>query len=127
MVNETANYYGALLLLLAFVIVLGLFAGNPSITGFAVKETRQETSSFFDVKIIGRSQIVVEGTVSISDRQRRRGVKVNREKSESALTLTVETPRRWGGFLSLPTSRIEVNTPYDTELEIGTSSGSISV
>ena len=83
--------------------------------------------SFFDVEIKGRSQNVVEGTVTISDRQRRRGVKVNRELTGSTLKLTVETPRRWAGFLSLPGSSIEIGAPIDTELEIGTGSGSITV
>jgi|TARA_Y100000310_G_scaffold338453_1_gene428135 hypothetical protein len=50
MANPNANYYGILLLVLAFVTVIGLFTGEPTITGLAVQEV--QTDSFFDVKII---------------------------------------------------------------------------
>ncbi len=52
MANPNANYYGILLLLLMFVTIIGLFTGEPTATGFAVKEVQQEGDSFFDVKII---------------------------------------------------------------------------
>lgn len=52
MVEQNANYFGALLLLLMFVTVLGLFTAEPAITGYVVQETKQEGDSFFDVKII---------------------------------------------------------------------------
>lgn len=48
MVNQTANYYGALLLVLVAVVWVGIFTSEPSITGFVVKETE---FSEFDVEI----------------------------------------------------------------------------
>ena len=39
MVNESANFYGRLLLLLMFITWIGIFTTEPATTGFAVKET----------------------------------------------------------------------------------------
>lgn len=50
MANQSADYYGILLLLLLLVVIAGLLTGKPSTTGFAVKETQD--NSFFDVNII---------------------------------------------------------------------------
>ncbi len=60
MVNQSANYYGILLITLMAITILGLFTEKPSATGFAVKEVSQEENSeisqegdsFFDVEII---------------------------------------------------------------------------
>jgi hypothetical protein len=40
MVNESANYYGALLLVLMFVTWIGIFTTEPQTTGFAVKKDK---------------------------------------------------------------------------------------
>ena len=55
MVNQTANYYGALLLVLIAAVWVGIFTSEPSITGFAVKEIE---FSEFDVKLYGDEQQV---------------------------------------------------------------------
>ena len=52
MVEQNANYYGILLILLMFVTVIGLLTTKPAITGYVVEEIKQEGDSFFDVKII---------------------------------------------------------------------------
>ncbi len=60
MVNESANYYGILLITLMAITILGLFTEKPSATGFVVQEANQEGNSeisqegdsFFDVEII---------------------------------------------------------------------------
>lgn len=44
MLKRRGNFYGILLLLLMFVVVLGLFTSNPQTTGFVVKETKQYKS-----------------------------------------------------------------------------------
>lgn len=57
MVNQSANFYGVLILLLGGVILVGLFtSGQQSATGFVVKDTvdaeKQAADSFFDVEVI---------------------------------------------------------------------------
>ena len=57
MVSQNANYYGILLLLLAFVTIIGLFTSEPKTTGLVVEEVKlvqeeKQPDSFFDVKII---------------------------------------------------------------------------
>jgi len=48
MVNESANFYGVLLLILIAVIWLGLLT-EPKTTGFVVRIV-EDTDSFYDVK-----------------------------------------------------------------------------
>ncbi|MFH0868231.1 MAG: hypothetical protein V1831_02875 [Candidatus Woesearchaeota archaeon] len=49
MVNQNANYYGVLLLIFMFVVVLGFLTGEPKTAGFAVKE-KQSDYAVFDIE-----------------------------------------------------------------------------
>ena len=105
MSNPGRRFFGqaATITAIAFAVTISCTNGGNAVEktfSYSGVEKIIVSGSFFDVHIEGRSQNVVEGTVTISDRQRRRGVKVNREQTGSTLKLTVETPRRLGGFLS---------------------------
>jgi hypothetical protein len=83
--------------------------------------------SYFEVEVIGHSQSSVDTEITIPDRIRRRGVTVTRETTGSTLEIRVEG-RRWGsGFFVIEQPRIKIGAPYDTMLQLKTSSGSIEV
>jgi len=49
MIRDKSNYYGAILLLLTFVLFIGIFTTDPQTTGFVIKEVN-EVNTFFDVE-----------------------------------------------------------------------------
>ncbi|MBT3273041.1 MAG: DUF4097 family beta strand repeat protein [Spirochaetales bacterium] len=83
--------------------------------------------SFFEVEVAGHSKDSVDTEVSIPERIRRSGVTVSRVKTGSVLEVKVEGRKRKSGFLSFEQPSITISVPFDTELEITTSSGSLSV
>ena len=51
MVNLSSNYHGILLVWFMFIMMIGLFTVDPSITGFSVKEVKEYSQ--FDVEVYG--------------------------------------------------------------------------
>jgi lia operon protein LiaG len=100
------------------------FEETQSFTGIAKLAV---DGSFFEVEVIGHAQDSVETEVTIPDRIRRRGVTVSRQKSGSTLEVSVEGRRVGSGFLSFEQPRIKIKAPFDTEIVVETSSGSIAV
>ena len=64
MVNESANFYGIMLLLLMFITLIGIFISEPPTSAFVVKEVKEE-SSFFEVKTFpGDPRLCADGSLN---------------------------------------------------------------
>ena len=114
-------------------IVAGIFVGcsrrsTPAEENFSFTDVEKVVvdGSFFKIEIVGHSADSVETRVTMPENMRRRGVSVSHEKTGSTLNVSVERRKLSGGFLSWRQSRIVIKAPFDTELEVATSSGSIS-
>ena len=62
MANEPASFYGRILIVIGIMIIFGLFTANPSTTGYAVKNSAD--NSFFDVKTFdGDTRTCADGSL----------------------------------------------------------------
>ena len=64
MVNQSSNFYGALLLLVLAVTMIGIFTTEPQITGLVVIE-ENELNSFFDIETFeGDPRVCADGSLN---------------------------------------------------------------
>jgi len=64
MVNQSSDFYGALLLLVLAITMMGIFSKVPQTTGFVVKEI-EEVNTFFDIQTFeGDPRVCADGSLN---------------------------------------------------------------
>ena len=104
------------------------FAWNPSICGTKSEDTILAGPAGPEVLTCASGDWpAVEIEVTMPERMKRRGIAVTAEQSGSELLIQVEGVIRFFRFLSAGKTIISISAPVATDLEIETSSGSITV